>query len=607
MPTLNINGTKVKVGDEFLGLSADQQNDTVDEIASSLGGGEKSVGGFIGNLASDTGEVLGGLATAATQPIETAKTLGKLGVGMVQEMIPGQQQYEAQYADPFYKQIGKDFGFKRGEQGIEWSPGQLGQNLYERPVSVGLSGAALAAPLESIPGKVGAAARIVNPLNAIGKGISTVAKIPGKIGKYAYGEYTGLGPQAISEAYRSGKVGGMEGDAFRAGMRGTGDPTQPVDIARGVVGDLRKERSSGYVQGMADVNAQAAAAPGQGAGFTAPGMQTAAKLDFAPIDTAFGNSTIGKPYRGKTVDPEVTKIRDQVSGILDEWRNDPGAWNVEGFDALKQRLQDIGTRLKPNTPEAKLVGQIAGAVKQQIIKQAPEYAKVMKAYEMASNQLDEVIRTFSLGKKTSYDTALRKLQSILRNNAYTNWSARAKLAEIIQKRAPELMPMLSGQAASAFTPRGLPGKLLAGGGQLAGLTAVIMGNPLALIPMLAGAISASPRVAGEAIHGAGRIRGAVQRAPALAKSATKATIAIAPRADSLRHAENVLSQNVLDHIKRAPSTRGPLNDWLKARASGSGTEEATQMLASAIMKELKIDDPTVYDRIINELNQTRGP
>lgn len=38
MPTLNIGGQKVKVGDEFLSLSPDQQNATVDEIAGSLRG-----------------------------------------------------------------------------------------------------------------------------------------------------------------------------------------------------------------------------------------------------------------------------------------------------------------------------------------------------------------------------------------------------------------------------------------------------------------------------------------------------------------------------------------------------------------------------------------
>lgn len=38
MPTLNINGARVKVGDDFLRLSPEQQNATVEEIAASIGG-----------------------------------------------------------------------------------------------------------------------------------------------------------------------------------------------------------------------------------------------------------------------------------------------------------------------------------------------------------------------------------------------------------------------------------------------------------------------------------------------------------------------------------------------------------------------------------------
>lgn len=37
MPTLNIQGKKVKVGDEFLSMTPDEQNDVVDEIAASIG------------------------------------------------------------------------------------------------------------------------------------------------------------------------------------------------------------------------------------------------------------------------------------------------------------------------------------------------------------------------------------------------------------------------------------------------------------------------------------------------------------------------------------------------------------------------------------------
>lgn len=80
-----------------------------------------------------------------------------------------------------------------------------------------------------------------------------------------------------------------------------------------------------------------------------------------------------------------------------------------------------------------------------------------------------------------------------------------------------------------------------------------------------------------------------------------------PREESIKHAENVLSSDVLNHIKKSPKTRYVFHDWLSARHNGQNVEEATQMLAGAIIDELNIDDPEVYDRIIRELNDTRGP
>lgn len=555
-------------------------------------GDERSLGGFFSNLASNAGEVAGSLYNAATQPVETVKNLGKLGAGMVQQFVPGQQEYETTHADPFYKQVGRDFGFKRGEQGIEWDAAQLGKNLYERPVDLALDASMMVAPLESIPGKVGTAARIANPLNIAGKAVTTVAKTPAKIAKYYTGEVSGMGPQAIAEAYRTGKVGGSAGQTFRENMRGVADPTEAVDMARGAVGQLRTQRSSQYQAGKA-----------QWAANQAP-------LNFQAVENAYTNVAGVQKFRGKQLDPATAAVHKEIRTALDEWANDAGAWTAEGFDALKQRIQSIGQAQPPHSPGSLVAGRVATAVKGEIVKQAPEYAKAMSAYEKASNVITELTKSLSLGAKTSYDTALRKLQSILRNNAFTNYSARAKLAKLIEGLAPDLMPALAGQSANAILPRGLPGKLLTGGGaSAAGLAAAVLANPLALIPFFASLAAGSPRLVGEVAHGAGRITGGVQKAvgavPKGVRVASKTGTIAATRQQSLAHAENVVSTKVMDHIKKAPRTRGLLNDWLKARNAGQGVEEATRALADAIAAEVK--KPELAGRIAQELSQSRGP
>jgi hypothetical protein len=61
------------------------------------------------------------------------------------------------------------------------------------------------------------------------------------------------------------------------------------------------------------------------------------------------------------------------------------------------------------SPAQKVATQVYNVVKDQIVKQAPEYAKTM-ADEKASNLIREMEKTLSLNPKASVDTTLRKLQ-----------------------------------------------------------------------------------------------------------------------------------------------------------------------------------------------------
>ncbi len=126
----------------------------------------------------------------------------------------------------------------------------------------------------------------------------------------------------------------------------------------------------------------------------------------------------------------------------------------------------------------------------------------MSEYEKASNQIKELERTLSLGKQASTDSAVRKLQSVTRNNVNTNYGNRANLAETLAANgAPQLMEKLAGQSMNSWTPRGLMGLGLQGS-VTAGLAAL---NPaaLALAPLQ------SPRLVGEVAHAGGRAAGAV--------------------------------------------------------------------------------------------------
>lgn len=355
---------------------------------------------------------------------------------------------------------------------------------YEKPVTTLLDAVNVLPPTANIA---------VKAANVPGKAIA-------KTGKYVVGETSGAGPMALEEAYRAGRLGGTQGQKFREGMRGKLDPDEPVDVARGALGELKEDRKAAYL-----------ASKGGPGGWARSNV----RLSWGPVEAAYNAGMGIKRFRGKDLKPSVAAARGKVRAALDEWRNDPASWSVEGFDALKQRLQDIQQNLDPSTEGAAraMIGNVTSEIKKQIKNADPKYAKAMKMYEEASRTIDEIQRSLSLNDKATYDTALRKLQSILRNNAFTNWGGRAKLAKLLEQKAPELMPMLSGQALNAFMPRGL-GKLIgAGGVGAAGLSsgAALLANPSAWLPVAAAMGAASPRILGEITHGLGRARGVIDR------------------------------------------------------------------------------------------------
>lgn len=175
------------------------------------------------------------------------------------------------------------------------------------------------------------------------------------------------------------------------------------------------------------------------------------------------------------------------------------------MDALKQK---IGATLESIPLEQKnaraIVGEIYNSVKGEITKQAPKYAEVMKDYSQASELINEIQRALIGGKRASADTAMRKLQSLMRNNVQTNYGNRLNLAhELEQQGGKDILPAVAGQALQEALPRGLAAKV---GGSTAAIAGFFNPGVWAMAPLT------SPRLMGEALYGAGRAGGATRNA-----------------------------------------------------------------------------------------------
>lgn len=336
----------------------------------------------------------------------------------------------------------------------------------------------------------GVSAGIVNPEDAgtgalIGGGLPVagqVLKAAVTAGRNALGATTGAGEQALKTAYESGKAGGAQGQAFKDNMRGNVPLENVLDDARANLGALRTNRANAYNANMGSVR----------------GNQSV--LNVAPIEQSIDDALKNFTFKGQVKNQGAYDALTQARAAVENWKKlDPAQYHTpEGMDALKQQIGGILDDLKPGTPAASAVRGVYNSVKKEIESQAPEYSKAMKDYSQASDVLDDVVRTLSLGDKAAKDTTMRKLQSVLRNNVNTNYGQRQALVEVLEQAGGrDLQTALAGQALNNWAPRGLqvataPGLSL-GAGAVAG------------IPAAAGAAAiSSPRLMGEAAYLAGQ-------------------------------------------------------------------------------------------------------
>lgn len=300
--------------------------------------------------------------------------------------------------------------------------------------------------------------------------------IGGKAADVVGGLGTHTGGESLRQAAKAGLKGGQTQATFAENMRGGAQMDDVLSTAKTNLQNMAAQRSAAYRQGMAQVS----------------GDKTI--LDFQGIDDAINKSAGMATYKGQIKNTQAAKALQEISDEVNAWKNLPASefHTPEGLDALKQKIGGIVESIPFEQKTARTAaGNVYNSIKSEITKQAPVYSKVMKGYSDASDQIKEIERALSLGGKASTDTAMRKLQSLMRNNVNTNYGNRLDLAKSLEQQGGnEILPALAGQSLSSWTPRGLGGAV-AGGLGLGGYA--VGGAPLA-IPMLA---AQSPRLMGE--------------------------------------------------------------------------------------------------------------
>lgn len=444
---------------------------------------DTSIGGTavsaISNLPRSTANLFQGLYEAVTSPVETGKAVLDVAAGGLQNILP----------ESFVQAIGPDERSRAAAGQVadfyrqRYGSGEgLRQTIAQDPagfladVSTVLSGGSLAAP------RLGRVATTIDPVAATVRAGGAAARGAGRLGSELLGLSTGVGAEPIRQAARAGVTGGETARQFRENITGRAPLTDVLGDAKQNLEQMNQAKQAEYRSGMVNIR------------------NDKTTLSFSGIDSAV-NQAIGKTtYKGKILNERAAQELLKARDLVDEWKTaNPADFHTpEGMDALKQRIGDLLETIPFEQKQARsAVGGVYNAVKKEIVKQAPTYANVMRQYSDASDQIREIQRTLSLGDKASQDTALRKLQSLMRNNVNTNYGQRLNLARQLEEQGGrEIMPALAGQSLAELTPRGLSrlGSPLAAGG------AFSLGG---LPPALAALAASSPRVVGEAAYGAG--------------------------------------------------------------------------------------------------------
>lgn len=453
------------------------------------------------NFLPSVGNIAKGIYDTVTSPRETALNLLDIGAGAVQNILPkgvvdwvnttfpsasaDEARAKADAVGRFYvDRYGSEEGFKKA---LAKDPaGVLADASTILTAGGGI--AAKAGQLAHIP-KLEIAGRaitqagvavdpIMNSVKAANLAGRGVANVIGGIG-------THTGGSSIQNAFKAGAVGGDAAAEFRANLRGNVPMTSVLDEARAALSQIYKDRSAAYQSGMAKI------------------AQDKKTLSFGGIDSAVADAMKMGKYKDVITNAKTVEVSKEIYDIVADFKSrNPIMYHTpEGFDALKRSISAVVEKLPYEEKTARLAaGNVAKAVKSEIVKQAKSYADTMADYERASDLVKEIERSLVGGRNTSTDAAMRKLQSLTRNNVSTNYGNRVELAKELEKAgAGNLMTNLSGQALNTWTPRGLGG-LVSGGTAFGGL---YTSNPWA-IPLLA---AQSPRIVGELAHGAGRVKG----------------------------------------------------------------------------------------------------
>ena len=440
----------------------------------------------MGNIPSSGARFVGDVASVITNPVETARGLGRVATGGVQRLTPGVQPNEEAF-----NQVYKFFKDRYG------STDKLSRTVETDPVgfiadvSALVSGAGLATRGVGAVSRVSAvsqAGKSLQKVGAITEPIGLTARTGAKIVKRplgvgtalareSLGVSTGVGGDVIQEAFRAGKRLSPE---FKQALRGSTTQENILSMAKEGLYSIKELRSEKYIQRL-----NALKKSGQTLDISP--LRKSADVQLGKFGVVrskegvlnFSRSTISDAAEQKRVTSMVNTVRS--------WGSKPGDRTVIGLDLLKRRLDDF---YSPSRQARAMTTALSNEVRSLINKNFPEYSVMTKEYAKATELIKDIEKSLGVGGRT--DIAVGKLARVLKQD---NDFKKRLLGVLDEATGKDITGQIAGTSLSPGVPAGLIGRSIFAG--IFGIGA--LGSPSIWL----GLAGTSPRVIGEFLRALG--------------------------------------------------------------------------------------------------------
>lgn len=449
--------------------------------------------GAVRNLLPSTLDAGKSALDAVLHPVKTVSALRDLGEGALSQASPliGLKRNKAKEGvvqaleDHYRDTYGSLKGFKKA---VSTDPASI---LMDASTVLGGVGAlGKGTMVGNLATKAGSALDpIQNALRVAHLPVSAVEKaVP-----LAQAFYTGKSAKALEVAARAGASSDpILREAFTTHLSGRADPKEIIDASSDALNTISRERGERYVEDMKKLRG----------GVLQP-------IDWAPVSrdlTKNFDDTVFKHANGTTtiVNEGANKALREIEAKMDDFRNAPvgsPSHTLEGFDALKKAVGDIRNSYRNDPVAYQKATVMYNSVLDAIKAQEPEYARVMKDYAHASDQIHEIGATFGLakrGRKPQAASILNRIKGAGRDEL------KSDLLSQLAEKDPRIPYMIAGHELSPVFPGGIRGAIGA-----VTTPGVFAANPIAAAAHLA---ALSPRAMGSTNFAAGNVAKAVAAA-----------------------------------------------------------------------------------------------